>query len=46
VSLDVLVVCKLGVPFQPELAFGAVGEGPSFITAAKYFELREKKESE
>ncbi|MGB9306279.1 MAG: phosphoribosyltransferase family protein, partial [Mycobacterium sp.] len=25
--LDVLVVRKLGVPFQPELAFGAVGEG-------------------
>ncbi len=24
--LDVLVVRKLGVPFQPELAFGAVGE--------------------
>ncbi len=27
VPLDVLVVRKLGVPFQPELAFGAVGEG-------------------
>jgi putative phosphoribosyl transferase len=25
--LDVLVVRKLGVPFQPELAFGAMGEG-------------------
>ena len=25
--LDVLVVRKLGVPFQPELAFGAIGEG-------------------
>jgi putative phosphoribosyl transferase len=25
--LDVLVVRKLGVPFQPELAMGAVGEG-------------------
>jgi len=24
--LDVLVVRKLGVPFQPELAFGAIGE--------------------
>src|SRR4029079_13112477 len=24
--LDVLVVRKLGVPYQPELAFGAVGE--------------------
>lgn len=27
VSLDVLVVRKLGVPFQPELAMGAIGEG-------------------
>lgn len=26
--LDVLVVRKLGVPGQPELAFGAIGEGP------------------
>jgi putative phosphoribosyl transferase len=25
--LDVLVVRKLGVPFQPELGFGAIGEG-------------------
>ena len=25
--LNVLVVRKLGVPFQPELAFGAIGEG-------------------
>ncbi|MFP5336053.1 MAG: phosphoribosyltransferase, partial [Actinomycetes bacterium] len=25
--LDVVVVRKLGVPWQPELAFGAVGEG-------------------
>lgn len=24
--LDVVVVCKLGVPFQPELAMGALGE--------------------
>jgi putative phosphoribosyl transferase len=24
--LDIVVVCKLGVPFQPELAMGAVGE--------------------
>lgn len=26
--LDVLVVRKLGVPYQPELAFGAIGEAP------------------
>ena len=25
--LDVIVVRKLGVPFQPELAMGAIGEG-------------------
>jgi predicted phosphoribosyltransferase len=25
--LDVLLVRKLGVPYQPELAFGAIGEG-------------------
>ena len=25
--LDVLIVRKLGVPRQPELAFGAIGEG-------------------
>jgi putative phosphoribosyl transferase len=25
--LDVIVVCKLGVPFQPEYGFGAIGEG-------------------
>lgn len=25
--MDVLVVRKLGVPYQPELAFGAIGEG-------------------
>lgn len=26
-AMDVIVVRKLGVPYQPELAFGAVGEG-------------------
>ncbi len=26
-SLDVIVVRKLGVPFQPDCGFGAVGEG-------------------
>jgi putative phosphoribosyl transferase len=39
--LDVIVVRKLGVPFQPELGMGAVGEGgvrvlnPSVIQAAR-----------
>lgn len=30
--LDVIVVRKLGVPFQPELAMGAVGEGDVLVT--------------
>ena len=29
--LDVIVVRKLGVPFQPELAMGAVGEGGAVV---------------
>ncbi len=29
--LDVIVVRKLGVPFQPELAMGAVGEGDALV---------------
>jgi putative phosphoribosyl transferase len=29
--LDVIVVRKLGVPFQPELAMGAIGEGGSRV---------------
>jgi putative phosphoribosyl transferase len=29
--LDVIVVRKLGVPFQPELAMGAVGEGSAVV---------------
>ena len=31
-SLDVIVVRKLGVPFQPELAMGAIGEGGVRVT--------------
>lgn len=30
--LDVIVVRKLGLPFQPELAMGAVGEGGVLVT--------------
>jgi putative phosphoribosyl transferase len=30
-SLDVWVVRKLGVPFQPELGMGAIAEGPSAV---------------
>jgi putative phosphoribosyl transferase len=29
--LDVIVVRKLGVPFRPELAMGAVGEGGAVV---------------
>lgn len=29
--LDVIVVRKLGVPFQPELAMGAIGEGGTLV---------------
>ncbi|HLI14682.1 MAG TPA: phosphoribosyltransferase family protein [Acidimicrobiales bacterium] len=32
--LDVLVVRKLGVPFQPELAMGAIGEGVRVLNDA------------
>ena len=32
--LDLIVVRKLGVPFQPELAFGAIGEGQTRVINA------------
>ena len=41
VALDVIVVRKLGVPFQPELGMGAVGEdgvrviNPRIVAAAE-----------
>ena len=31
VPLDVIVVRKLGVPFQPEYGFGAIGEGGATV---------------
>jgi putative phosphoribosyl transferase len=31
--LDVIIVRKLGVPYQPELAMGAVGEGDVLVTS-------------
>ncbi len=34
VPLDVIVVRKLGVPFQPELAMGAIGEGGARVLDA------------
>src|ERR1700716_1055697 len=33
--LDVIVVRKLGVPFQPELAMGALGEGGTRVINAE-----------
>lgn len=37
--LDVVVVRKLGVPWQPELAMGAVGEGGVVVRNAQVLEL-------
>lgn len=37
--LDVLVVRKLGVPFQPELAMGAIGEGDVEVRNASVIEV-------
>lgn len=37
--LDIIVVRKLGVPTQPELAMGAVGEGGVVITNAEVLRL-------
>jgi predicted phosphoribosyltransferase len=52
--LDVLVVRKLGVPFQPELAMGAIGEGgvrvqnrdvlESALVSRRVFEEVERRE--
>nr|WP_307866452.1 phosphoribosyltransferase family protein [Rhodococcus opacus] len=36
--LDVIVVRKLGVPYQPELAFGAIGEGGVRVIDADFVE--------
>ena len=36
--LDVVVVRKLGVPFQPELAMGAIGEGGYTVTERSVLE--------
>ncbi|HUG08166.1 MAG TPA: phosphoribosyltransferase [Acidimicrobiia bacterium] len=37
--LDVLVVRKIGVPFQPELAMGAIGEGEVVIRNEEVIDL-------
>lgn len=37
--LDVIVVRKLGVPFQPELAMGAIGEGKARVLDGRVISL-------
>jgi len=37
--LDVIVVRKLGVPFQPEVAMGAIGEGNARVLATRVIAL-------
>jgi putative phosphoribosyl transferase len=37
--LDVIVVRKLGVPFQPEVAMGAIGEGNARVLDARVISL-------
>ena len=55
--LDIIVVRKLGVPFQPELAMGAIGEGGvrilndrvvrlTGVTAAEIAEVQMREEAE
>ena len=57
VPLDIIVVRKLGVPFQPELAMGAIGEGGvrilnervvklTGVTAAEIDEVQAREEAE
>ena len=44
--LDVIVVRKLGVPFQPELGMGAIGEGGVRIINAEVVQLAQVSEPE
>ena len=44
--LDVIVVRKLGVPVQPELAMGAVGEGGSLVVNERVGRRAHVSESE
>jgi putative phosphoribosyl transferase len=44
--LDVIVVRKLGVPFQPELAMGAIGEGGVRILDREILQLARVSETE
>ena len=49
--LDVIIVRKLGVPYQPELAMGAIGEGgvkvveESVVLSARLAESRQIEDS-
>ncbi|MDD7942435.1 phosphoribosyltransferase [Actinomycetospora lutea] len=44
--LDVILVRKLGVPFQPELAMGAVGEGDVLVLNERIFHWAHVSEAE
>ena len=44
--LDVIVVRKLGVPFRPELAMGAVGEGSALVVNERVVRLAHVGEAE
>ncbi|OUM41282.1 phosphoribosyltransferase [Arthrobacter sedimenti] len=44
--LDVIVVRKLGVPFQPELAMGAIGEGGARVLDAHILSLAQVTEED
>ncbi|WIX98248.1 phosphoribosyltransferase family protein [Amycolatopsis mongoliensis] len=44
--LDVLVVRKIGIPFQPELAMGAIGEGGVRVTDPEMMQACEVTEAE
>ncbi|GAA1016281.1 hypothetical protein Aple_020740 [Acrocarpospora pleiomorpha] len=46
VPLDVIVVRKLGVPFQPELGFGAIGEGGVRVVNREIVRLAELTQAE
>ena len=44
--LDIIVVRKLGVPFQPELAMGAIGEGDVRVLNAEVLRMISIRESD
>ncbi|NMH97637.1 phosphoribosyltransferase [Pseudonocardia acidicola] len=46
VPLDVIVVRKLGLPYQPELAMGAVGEGDVLVLNERVLQMAAVSEAE